>query len=169
MHRPRLLLDLPAATALVFTGLAPAAADEGGGHHGDDAWAKVVSIDEKAEATEDAAEVTVEFDYKCEGEDITATVVLEQDHGDVRYEAELEEGEKDGLTCDGDEHTAEATLTPVKDSEDVENGKAEVTVTFEDEDGEELDSLTEEVEVVGVDEGGGHDGKDKRDEGRGGH
>ena len=168
MHRPRLLLAVPAATALVFTGLAPAAADEGGGRHGDDAWAKVVSIADEAEATKDAAEVTVEFDYKCEGEDITATVVLEQDHGDVRYEAELEE-KKDDLTCDGDKHTAEATLEPVKDSEDVENGKAEVTVTFEDEDGEELDSLTEKVEVVGVEDDGGHDGKGQRDEGHGEH
>jgi hypothetical protein len=167
MHRPRLLLVVPAATALVFTGLAPAAADEGGGHHGDDAWARVVSIDEEAEATKDAAEVTVEFDYMCEGEDITATVVLEQDHGDVRYEAELEEG--DDLTCDGDKRTAEATLEPVKDSEDVENGEAEVTVTFEDEDGEELDSLTADVEVEGAEDGGGHDGENQRDEGHGEH
>ncbi len=157
MHRSRLLLTVPTATALVLAGGSPAWA--GGDHHeGEDAKAEVISIADEAEAKEDASEVTVEFDYTCEGEGITATVVLEQKDGDVRYEDELEEG--DGLECDGEKRTAEATLEPAEDSEDVENGKAEVTVTFEDEDGKELDSKTEEVEVSGVDEAKDDEAKD---------
>ena len=163
MNRSRLLLALPAATALVLAGGSPAWA--GGDQHGDeDPWAKVIAISEEAEATGDASEVTVEFDYKCEGEGITATVVLEQNDGDVRYEDELEEG--DGLECDGEKRTAEATLEPAEKSDDVENGEAEVTVTFEDEDGEELDSKTADVEVSGVDEDEEHaDDREKVDHG----
>ena len=161
MKRSRLLLALPAATALVLAEGSPALAG-GDGHENDDTYAEVISIADEADATEDASEVTVDFDYKCEGEGITATVVLEQNHGDVRYEDELKQ-EDDELTCDGEEQTATATLKPVDDSKDVENGKAKVTVTFEDEDGEELDKKSEKVEVEGVDDNGDNGDKDNGD------
>jgi hypothetical protein len=165
MNRSRLLLALPAATALVLAGGSPALAG-GDGHENDDTYAEVISIADEADATEDASEVTVDFDYKCEGEGITATVVLEQNHGDVRYEDELKQ-EDDELTCDGEEQTATATLKPVDDSKDVENGKARVTVTFEDEDGEELDEKSEKVEVEGVDDNGDNGDKDNGDKDNG--
>jgi hypothetical protein len=167
MNRSRLLLALPAATALVLAGGSPALAG-GDGHENDDTYAEVISIADEADATEDASEVTVDFDYKCEGEGITATVVLEQNHGDVRYEDELKQ-EDDELTCDGEEQTATATLKPVDDSKDVENGKARVTVTFEDEDGEELDKKSEKVEVEGVDDNGDNGDKDNGDKDNGGN
>ena len=49
MRTARLLLAAPAATALVFTGMAPAwAGDDDDHHNGDDAWAKILEIDDEA-------------------------------------------------------------------------------------------------------------------------
>jgi hypothetical protein len=160
MNRPRLLLAIPAATALVFTGVAPAWAGEGDGH--DDVSAEVISIDDEAEADDDAEYVDVSFDYKCEDDDgdddandFVAKVTLKQDDGDVRYE-----GEFDDLTCDGEKQTAEDVRLDQKSDDEVENGEAWVTVRILDEDDEVLDRLTETVDVVGVDE----DDDDKDDD-----
>ena len=66
MRSVRLLLAAPAATALVFTGISPAwAGDDGNGHHnGDDAWAKVLEIDDEAELEDDGDGFEVRFKYK---------------------------------------------------------------------------------------------------------
>jgi hypothetical protein len=160
MNRPRLLLAVPAATALVLTGVSPAWA--GGGHGHDDVWAEVVSIADEAEADDDAEYVDVSFDYKCEDDDgdddandFIAKVTLKQDDGDVRYE-----GEFDDLECDGEEQTAEDVRLDQESDDEVENGKAWVTVRILDEDGEVLDRERESVEVSGVDDddNGRHDG-----------
>ena len=160
MNRPRLLLAVPAATALVFTGVAPAWA--GGGDGDDDVWAEVVSIADEAEADGDAEYVDVSFDYKCEDDDgddeandFVAKVTLKQDDGNVRYE-----GEFDDLTCDGEEQPAEDVRLYQKSDDAVENGKAWVTVRILDEDDEVLDRLTETVDVQGVDK----DDDDKDDD-----
>ena len=177
MNRPRLLLAVPAATALVFTGVAPAWAGEGDGH--DDVSAEVISIGDEAQADDDAEYVDVEFDYKCEHDDddhdVSAKVTLKQDGDDVRYE-----GKSDALDCDGKEQTEEVRL--YKDSRDeVENGEAWVTVRIRHDD-KTLDKLTESVEVEGVDEDKGDEKKgdekkgdekkgdeDKGDEDKGDH
>jgi hypothetical protein len=158
MKRSRLLLVLPATTALVFTGISPALAGGGDGHGHDDTWAEVISIDDKAKADDDAEYVDVSFDYKCEDEDgddekndFVAKVTLKQDDGDVRYE-----GEFDDLTCDGDEQTAEDVRLDKKSDDAVENGEAWVTVRIVDEEGDTLDRKRESVEVEGVDDDDKH-------------
>ena len=152
MKCSRLLLAVPAATALVFTGISPALAGGGDGHGHDDPWAEVISIDDKAKADEDAEYVDVSFDYKCEDDDgdddendFVAKVTLEQDHGDVRYE-----GEFDDLTCDGEEQTAEDVRLDKESDDPVENGEAWVSVRIVDADGGTLDQTWESVEVEGV-------------------
>jgi hypothetical protein len=155
MKRSRLLLVVPAATALVFTGISPALAGGGDGHgHDDDNWAEVISIADKAQADDDAEYVDVSFDYKCEDDDgdddendFVAKVTLKQDHGDVRYE-----GEFDDLKCDGEEQTAEDVRLDKESDDAVENGEAWVTVRIVDADGETLDEKRESVEVEGVDD-----------------
>ncbi|MGY1691269.1 hypothetical protein [Geodermatophilus sp. SYSU D01105] len=159
MRRSRLLLALPAATALVFTGAAPAWAGGDDGHHnGDDAWAKVVEIDDEAELGDDGDTLDVTFTYKCEDDDdkddITADVTAEKD--DIKYEAEDEE-----LKCDGEEN--EITVTLDKKDEAAEEGDwVEVTVTISDGD-DELDEESEWVEVVDEENGddNGHRDGDK--------
>ena len=156
MRRTRLLLVVPAATALVFTGMSPALAGGGDGHgHGhDDVWAEVVSIGDEAEATDDAKSVDVEFEYKCEGEDLTAKVVLKQGD-DVRYEGKSEE-----LECDGGKQSETVTLD--QESHDaVENGEAWVTVRIVDADGDTLDRERESVDVTGVGDDDDDDDKDR--------
>ncbi len=150
MQRPRLLLVVPAATALVFTGISPAWAGGGDGH--DDVWAEIVSIEDEADADDDAERVRVEFTYKCEDDDgVTAKVTLKQDD-DVRYE-----GESDDLECNGEENSEEVELSK-EGEDDVENGEARVTVRIRYDD-ETLDRETESVEVEGVeDDGGGRNG-----------
>ena len=79
MRSARLLLAVPAATALVFTGVSPAwAGGDGNGHHDDDdAWAKILEIDDEAELEDDGEELEVRFEYKCEEDDkdsVTADV-----------------------------------------------------------------------------------------------
>ena len=153
MKRSRLLLAVPAATALVFTGMSPAVAGGDDGHGRDDNWAEVISIDDTATADGDAEYVDVSFDYKCEDDDgkddendFVAKVTLKQGD-DVRYE-----GEYDDLTCDGEEQTAEDVRLDKESDDAVENGEAWVTVRIVDADGETLDRKRESVEVEGVDE-----------------
>ncbi|WP_222271715.1 hypothetical protein [Modestobacter marinus] len=144
MRSARLFLVAPAVTALVFAGAGPALAS-GGGHDGhDDTDAEVLEIDDEAWIKDDGDKVKVEFDYKCWGDedDITTKVTLKQWDDDVKYEKEFD----NELDCDGDEHTKEVTLDKEGDDE-VEEGKAKVTVRFEDEDGDELDEESEYVEV----------------------
>ncbi len=163
MKCSRLLLAVPAATALVFTGISPALAGGGDGH--DDNWAEVISIDDKAKADGDAEYVDVSFDYKCEDDDgddkendFVAKLTLKQDHGEVRYE-----GEYDDLTCDGEEQTAEDVRLDKESDKKVENGEAWVKVEIEDADGETLDRKWESVDVEGVDD----DDDDKSDDDKG--
>jgi hypothetical protein len=147
MRSSRLLIVLPAATALVFAGAAPAMA--GGDHHdNDDAWAKVLDIGDEAELDDDGHELEVKFEYKCEDgddDDVSADVVAEKDrkHGD---DTTYEVSDVD-LKCDGDARWITVTLK--HDEGDVlEDGdEAEVTVTLTAGD-ESLDSETETVDVV---------------------
>ena len=69
MRTARLLLAAPAATALVFTGMAPAWAGDDDHHNGDDASAEVIRIDDEAEVNDDGDEVDVKFRYECEDGD----------------------------------------------------------------------------------------------------
>lgn len=154
MKRSRLLLVVPAATALVFTGISPALAGGGDGHGHDDKWAEVISISDEADADKDAEYVDVSFDYKCEDDDgddekndFVAKVTLKQDDGDVRYE-----GEFDDLECDGKEQTADDVRLDKESDDAVENGEAWVKVRIVDEDGETLDRKWESVDVKGVDD-----------------
>ena len=156
MKCSRLLLAVPAATALVFTGISPALAGGGDGHDNDN-WAEVVSIADEATATEDAKSVDVEFEYKCEDDDgddkendFVAKVVLKQGD-DVRYE-----GTSEDLECDGEKQAETVTLDQESDDA-VEHGEAWVTVRIVDADGETLDRERESVEVKGVDDDDDHD------------
>jgi hypothetical protein len=156
MRAARLLLAAPAATALVLTGISPAwAGDDGNGHHnGDDASAEVLSIDDEAELEDDGDEIEVRFEYKCEEDDkdsVTADVELK--NHDVRYEKDDVD-----LRCDGDEHWKSVDLDKKKD-EAKEGKEYDVTVTI-NENGDELDSLTEEVEVVDEENGDDNGRKD---------
>ena len=155
MHRSRLLLVVPAATALVFTGVAPAWAGGDGGHHnGDEAWAKVVEIDDEAELGDDGDTLDVTFTYKCEDEDkdngdeVTADVTAKNEHKDIRYEADGED-----LECNGEENEITVTLD-VKDEKAEEGDWVKVTVTISHDD-DELAEESEWVEVV--DDDNGHD------------
>ena len=69
MNRSRLLLALPAATALVLAGGTPAWAGGDGHDHGDDTWAKVIEINDEAELDDDEDVLQVMFEYKCEDDD----------------------------------------------------------------------------------------------------
>ena len=158
MDRSRLLLALPAATALVLAGGTPAWA--GGGHdHGDDTWAKVIEINDEAELEDDGDVLQVTFEYKCEDEDdddekVTADVKAED--GDISYEADDVE-----LDCNGEKNEISVDLEK-KDDAAEEGDKVDVTVTISEDD-EELDEETkEDVEVVDEDNGGDEDtgGKD---------
>jgi hypothetical protein len=140
MRSARLLLVVPAATALVFTGLSPASATDDHNGHGGDAWAKVLEIDDEAEVKDHGDEVEVRFKYKCEddGEDVEARVTLDND---ARYEQDDVE-----LDCDGDAHWKTVTLEK-KGHDEVEDGDdVEVTVKIKA-NGDELDEKTEDVEV----------------------
>jgi len=163
MKCSRLLLAVPAATALVFTGISPALAGGGDGHDHDNS-AEVISIDDKAKADGDAEYVDVSFDYKCEDDDgdddkndFVAKLTLKQDHGEVRYE-----GDYDDLTCDGEEQTAEDVRLDKESDKKVENGEAWVKVEIEDADGETLDRKWESVDVEGVDDDDHHHDHDEK-------
>ena len=160
MRRSRLLLALPAATALVFTGVAPAWAGGDDHHNGDDAWAEVVEIDDEAELGDDGDTLDVTFTYKCDDDDddddISADVTAKNWHKDIRYEAEDEK-----LDCNGEEN--EITVTLDKKDEAAEEGDhVKVTVTISDGD-DELDSESEWVKVVDEDNGDNGDKDDKDD------
>ena len=162
MHRTRSLIVAAAATTLPFTGISTAAAGED--HYGDDELsAEVVSIDDDAEANEDGTEVEVTFTYTCENDDdddITTKVALKQDGAWFEYVDENDDEKGDEgyfrLDCDGDEN--DATVTLENHGDELENGDAWAGVKFEDEDGNELDSRWEKVEVSGVDDDEDADG-----------
>ncbi len=133
MRRSRLLIVLPAVGALVFTGLAPASADSS--HSYGKLSAKVLEIDDRARANDKGSRVTVEFDYKCKGndDDIRTRVVLRQD-GD-----RLTEVFEGGLKCNGHKQDKKVELSADKGVR-VENGRARVTVRFvDDRNGKVLD------------------------------
>ncbi|MBB3084956.1 hypothetical protein [Geodermatophilus sabuli] len=163
-HRSRLLLVVPAATALVFTGISPALAGGGDGHHDDDAWAKVVDINDEAELGDDGDELDVTFTYECDDDDdeydISADVTAKNRHEDIRYE-----GDK-ALDCNGEEN--EITVTLEKKDEAAEEGDwVKVTVTINDDD-DELAEESEWVEVVDDDNGDDKDnGDDDKDDDKG--
>ena len=158
MNRSRLLLALPAATALVLAGGSPAWAGGDGHDHGDDTWAKVIEINDEAELEDDGDVLQVTFEYKCEDEDdddekVTADVKAED--GDISYEADDVE-----LDCNGEKN--EITVDLEKKDDAAEKGdKVDVTVTINEGD-EELDEETkEDVEVVDEENGGDEDNADK--------
>src|SRR3712207_6732165 len=130
--RARHLLVVPAATlGLAFGGVAPALADYEPDY--DDLYAKVVDIKHFVKANDDGDEARVWFKYKCEGDDdkITTTVTLKQKGEELSKEF-------DGrLRCDGYKHWKDVKVSSDYDS--VENGRAHVTVKFEDEYGKKLD------------------------------
>ncbi len=149
MQRTRLLVVVPAATALVFTGIAPAAANgDGGHHHDDDAWAEVLDIDNEAELEDDGDKLEVRFEYKCEddGEDVEADVTAKNDGHYKADDVDLE--------CDGEERWITVTLEKKHGDEFEEGDRVHVTVTITADD-EVLDEETEHVRVV--DEDNGHD------------
>ncbi len=155
MHRSRLLLVVPAATALVLTGIAPAAADGGGGHdNGNDAWAEILEIDDEAELSDDGDELDVTFEYKCEadGEDVTADVTAENGATYTKDDVDLD--------CDGDKHSITVTLEKENDDEFEKGDRVEVTVTISADD-DELDKKSEWVEVVDDDDGDHDDNGDE--------
>ena len=170
MNRRRLLLALPAATALVLAGGSPALAG-GDGYSDDDTWAKVIEINDEAELEEDGDKLEVTFEYKCEEKDedsVTADVVAENEDKNIRYEKEDED-----LDCNGEKNEITVALEVVEDYEKAEEGdKVDVTVTITEDD-EKLDEETkEDVEVVDKDNGDTDNG-DKHDHGdehdHGGH
>ena len=153
MNRSRLLLALPAATALVLAGGSPAWAGGDGHDHGDDTWAKVIEINDEAELEDDGDVLQVTFEYKCEDEDdddekVTADVKAED--GDISYEADDVE-----LDCNGEKNeiTVDLEKEKKKDEAAEEGDKVDVTVTI-NENGDELDEQTEE-DVMVVDEENG--------------
>ncbi len=141
MNRRRLLLALPAATALVLAGGSPALAG-GDGHSDDDTWAKVIEINDEAELDDDGDVLEVTFEYKCEEEDedsVTADVEAKNEDEDLTYSKDEED-----LDCDGDEHEITVDLDRDEDSEKAEEGdKVDVTVTITKDD-EVLDEETRE-------------------------
>ena len=158
MNRSRLLLALPAATALVLAGGSPAWAGGDGHDHGDDTWAKVIEINDEAELEDDGDVLQVTFEYKCEDEDdddekVTADVKAED--GDISYEADDVE-----LDCNGEKNEISVDLEK-KDDAAEKGDKVDVTVTINEGD-EELDEETkEDVEVVDEENGGDEDNADK--------
>ena len=153
MNRSRLLLTLPAATALVLAGGSPALAGGDGHDHGDDAWAKVIEINDEAELEDDGDVLQVTFEYKCDDDDDKVTADVKAEDGDISYEADDVE-----LDCNGEKNEITVDLEK-KDEAAEKDDKVDVTVTI-NENGEELDEETkEDVEVV--DEENGDDNGDK--------
>jgi hypothetical protein len=144
MRKTRLLIAVPAAAGLVFTGLAPAAAnsyDDGRNGH---ASARVLSIDDEAQANGRGTRVEVTFDYRCRGDedDITTKVTLRQGH--ARFSTEF-----DGrLRCNGRSH--EKTVVLRDSGKRLDNDGARVTVRFKDDDDKTLSEKSRRVEVEGV-------------------
>jgi|SRR3954470_6086308 hypothetical protein len=158
MHRSRLLLAVPAATALVLTGLSPAWAAPGNDHGR--ARAVITDIDNDAHANRAGDRVRVEFTYRCRGheDDIDVTVRLRQH--DARFRAEF--NGKNKLDCDGHRHTVSVRLRP-DNGDDLENGDARVTVVFKDDD-DVIARRSETVDVRGVRDND-RDNRDKHDYG----
>jgi len=152
MHRSRLLLVVPAVSALVFTGIAPAAAHDGDHGDGDKhrASGEITEIDDTVEA-EGRDRVEAEFEYECSGTHHgRADVHLYQRRGDVHYAGDV------WLDCDGDEHWTSVDL--YRESDDrVRNGRARLEVELYAGD-RLLDEERERVTVTGA--RGGRDDDD---------
>jgi hypothetical protein len=153
MRSTRLLVVVPAAAALVLTGLSPAAAHDGDRHHdknghNGDIEASVDEIGGRAHFDEDDEEVRVAFRYDCEdGDDdhIKAHVKLEQD--DSLYEGWFK------LACDVDDRWVAVWLD--EEDNDLDVGEdAEVTVTLYDDDDKLDEKSRDDVKVRDAD----HDG-----------
>ena len=149
--RGRLLLVVPAVSALIFTGVAPAAADEGGKNR---AGGSVTKIDRSVEAHRNGDKVRADFEYECEGTRRgNADVHLYQRRGDVHYAGEV------WLKCDGDEHWVSVDL--YRESDDrVRNGRARLEVELYA-GNRLLDEESERVTVEGARRG--HDDHHKGD------
>jgi hypothetical protein len=143
MRHTRLLVAVPVAAGLVFTGLAPAAASPNEDGRNGHPSARVLSIDDAAEANLRGTRVEVTFDYRCRGDedDITTKVTLRQ--GNARFSTEFD----DRLACNGRSH--EKTVSLRDSGRRLHNDDAWVTVRFKD-DGERLSEKSRHVVVEGV-------------------
>ncbi|MGY1821410.1 hypothetical protein [Geodermatophilus sp. SYSU D00079] len=151
MHRrSRLLLVVPAATAMVFTGLSPALA--GGGDHHDKNDVRIVEI-ERVEIENDD-EARVYFTYECDEDtdNLSAKAHVRQD--DARYASKDKEDVED---CEADEEQEDSVLVKRHHGDELdadEDAKVRVTL-YEDDD--EVDSETDRnVDVEDDDNGKGH-------------
>jgi hypothetical protein len=145
MRHTRLLIAVPAAAGLVFTGLAPAAANSSDDGRNGHTSARVLTIDDEADANGRGTRVEVTFDYRCRGDDddITTKVTLRQ--GNARFSTEFE----DRLACNGRSH--EKTVVLRDSGKRLHNDDARVTVRFKD--GKTLSEKSRRVEVEGVNRG----------------
>jgi hypothetical protein len=154
MHRrSRLLLVVPAATAMVFTGLSPALADNGGGHRNGEDDVRIVEIDRVEIENDDEARVY--FTYECDEETdkLSAKAHVRQD--DSRYASKHREDVED---CDEGDEQEDSVLVKRYDGDELnarDDAKVRVTL-YEDDD--EVDSETDRnVDVEDDDNGNGHD------------
>ena len=151
MRSSRLLLVVPAVSALVFTGVGPATAHDGHHHNGNND-VEIVDI-LRVEITEDD-EAEVYFTYKCDEDtkDLEAAARVRQD--DARYS-----GREDVKDCEeGETQTDSVTVTERRGGELDADEDAKVTVTLYEDD-ERVDRETDD-DVDVEDERNGN-GKDK--------
>jgi hypothetical protein len=163
MRSARLLLAVPAATALVFTGMSPAWAGDDRGHH-DDNDVEIVDILRVEIDEHDDDKARVYFTYKCDDDaddlQAEATVTQERRGEDSKYETD---GKQDVKDCDKGDTEEDSVLVKKEDGPDLDEDRdAKVTVTLY-EDGDEVDEKTDDdVNVVEEDGDGDHD-KDHHD------
>jgi hypothetical protein len=166
MHRrSRLLLVVPAATAMVFTGLSPALAGGGddGHRHGNDVW--IVDIDRVEIENDDEARVY--FTYECDEDtdDLSAKAHVRQD--DSRYATKHKEDVDD---CEeGGDAQEDSVLVKRYDGDELdadEDAKVRVTL-YEDDD--EVDSESDRNVDVEADDNGNGNGHDKDNDKDNGH
>jgi hypothetical protein len=119
MHRSRLLFVIPAVSALIFTGIAPAAADNG---YKARVTGSITDIDRSVEARGD--KVRADFEYKCWG--------TRKGNADVDLYQKRAHYDGDAwLKCDGKKHWVGVDLR--RDSyQKVDNGKAWLEVKLQD-------------------------------------
>jgi hypothetical protein len=156
MRSTRLLVVVPAAAALVFTGLAPASAHDDRHHGGHGLRAEVEAIGDHARA--DHGKVKVAFAYDCydgRRDSIKADVTLTQKGS--RY------GNSVSVPCDVNDKWVEVWLYEQRD--DLDNGHATVTVKLRT-DHKWLDEESEHVWVSGADHDRRHDGNRHHDKDR---
>jgi hypothetical protein len=151
MRSARLLLAVPAATALVFTGISPAwAGGDGNGHHHDDDDVRIVEI-LRVEITDDD-EAEVYFTYKCDEDtdDLEAEAKVWQNG--TRYE-----GREDVKDCKEDEKQEDSVTVEKKrgDSLDADED-AKVTVTLYEDDDEVDEKTDDDVDVEDDDDDKDH-------------